>query len=362
MERIITDTTGFKRALKTVTDMLTAKEMKEYDLGINLEYKGTTGAITAIHPIEDVKIQAKFEGEEIEEAFKLFFYLEDLSESLKKYRKKEALYIDEGFSTIIFSTEEGMVSELPTDDEEIEISPIKEFHEVSRGDFITSINAARASNKTTYHDSTMTLKFALSSKRLNIFATNFAQIVTSGLVLDKPTKERFEVNLPTSSLTKVRNVIQRGKGKKLRFAEKDGILSLMTDTTFVLFKSDEVQHINLNSIIKEMSWEETIYNFDTETNNKVLDSQYELLRDKEKEKDDEGIEDYKYIYIDVNDADGKLAFTQKETNRYVLTKDMYRLLSKLPASMEVAINEQAIFMNNNTEARRLMVLIPINTI
>ena len=366
MGKVETTTTDFKRALKTVTDTMTASEQKTYDVGIHIHYKGDTGTITMRHPVNQMVVIANFEGEPNENELDMLFFIEDLSNSLKKFRKKESLYIDEGMGTIMISVESGMVYESTLLQDEIPVPELKDVYVMNRKEFIDILNISQAVTKTTFDDSTMSLQFVGARNKLHIKATNFAQMSISELVLDRAVTKPFEVTLSAKELTKVRNVIDRGKSDLVSFSYSDNYLLLKTDITGVGFvNEDKVNHINANMVLKSLKWEKEIYKIDAVSNLEVIKEQYSELRtaedyrDEENNRDDELIAKYQSIYLTNDPKDGCLKFSQEPRGVKVDTRDMNSLFSKIPNEMEVAFSKKAMLMNYATDTMKTMILVPI---
>lgn len=360
MQKIETTTTSFKKALKTVTDTMTATEQKKYDVGIEIYYEGEIGTITMEHPLNGIIVSADFEGEHHDGIFDTLFYIGSLSEDLKKYRKKEALYLDIGMDTVIISTEKGIFYESVLEEERIDIPKLTNVYTINRKDFIEVLNVGQAVTKTSFHDSTMSLHIVGAKNKLHVKATNFSQIALSELNLDKAIIKPFQLTLSAKEITKVRNVLERGKGKDLMFSINGDMLTLKSLSTSVAFKHEKgIDHINANKVLKTLVWDDEIFTLSVKDSKETVAKQYEHLRTGEKEKNENGIENFQNIYLKKNNNTKEVKFSQEQDMVCVSTRDMNNLLSKLPDEMEVAFSKQAILMNNKTNSRKTMVLIPI---
>lgn len=369
MERIITNTTSFKRTLKTVTDILTVSEMREYDLGIQIKYKDGVLKFSAEHPEHQLIVEADLKCDSEATESTGFFYLGDLSENLKKYRKKEEFFIDIHEESIQFNTEEDCVWESDNHKFEVDFSFPEESFKVSKESLVDSMNLSRAINRTTYHDSTMSMHIVLNKETLSIYATNFVCMSYVSIPMSAECKTLTEFNLPTQLFTKVRNTIARGSGKNIQLSIQGDNLYISTDTTAIkLVNNAKVNNLSFSEIVKSLKWGKDAYTFDTKVNAQIVSESYDKLRESEKVEinDDnrneveQSIQDDSILYIDVSEQDRSINFSKVQQERQVLVRDMYSFISKLPDNLEVAISEGVLLFNKKAEDKRVMVLIPFN--
>lgn len=355
---IETTTTDFKRALNVVTNSMSASEMKLYDVGIQLRYSGTTGTLIMKHPLTELISMADFEGNASEESFETVFFLGTLLNDLKPLRKKEDITIELG-SEIILSTDEDEIFRDETVEDRIHIPAQTKLYEMNRKDFIDVLHVSGSLTKTTFMESTMSAQIVGYKDKLHVNVTNLAQFAQSNLQLDKEISETFDITLDAKEITKVRNVISKGKGKIVKFFVNGQNMGFITDTTTVIFKSMvNVSHIDVNKIFQYLSWEDNFYAFDSKVNAEIAKVQYDLLREAEKEKDKELEKTYQVVPFNRDLDIKKIILDTEGTFGKVPTRDMYNIIKKLPNEMEVAVNDKCILFNNKTDTKQIMLLVP----
>lgn len=358
---ITTTTTLFKRAINTVTGILTPAVLKKYDVGVQLQYSGTTGSVMMWNPETETVASATFEGEPSEEDVEVLFYLGDLLEYLKAFRKKEPLYIHLDEDEIFIRTDDGIIYENDLDEARIHIPAITSTYEMNRKSFIELLHIAQSVTKTTFSESTMSVQIRGQENKLHLLATNLAQFMEGNLVLDNPVSKPFTITLDAKDITRVRNVVSKGKGKTVTFYVNGQHMVLMTETTMVMFKElPNVQHIDINGVFRYLSWEDQFYTFESKLNTEIVKERYDLLRTAEKDKNKSSEEEFQVIYVNKDKENLLVELTNEDTGIFVSTRDLHNTCSKLPDEMEVAVNEQCILLNNKTDERQVMLLIPVS--
>lgn len=362
MNRIKTNTTDFKRALKTITDILTASEKKEHNLDIGFQCKLGLLTMSTKHPIDDILVKATFEVEEPTKDEDLFvIHLGELTEILKKYRKKEDLFISIDGRNVTFGTNEEDIYEtnsIDTDFEDVSCVGVSGV-EVNRKHLIEGLNMSRSVNRSTFHDSSMVVKFAYTGKELLLYATNFAQIVVSTIHTLGEDVQSFDVNLPTNLLTKVRNTISRGSGENVIVSEHNNWLTIETNNSVVQFKGDVgLKYVNFNNIISSITWDEEVYSFNTKENKTILDDVYSKLREAEDSKDEDLIKTYSSVHFNYNDKQVK--FSEEEQEYSLFTRDFNSIVNRLPSKLDVAISKEAVLFKHDYEHGRMLLLVPYN--
>lgn len=368
MERIITNTTDFKRNLKTVTDMLTASEARDYDLGIYYKYDKGELLFSAEHPVHSFQAEAKFEADsDLDEASICgFFHLGELSERLKKYRRKEDFYIDTTNTQVIFSTNEQVVYETERKELEVNLDEPEQSYQVNRKAFIDLLNLSRSVNETTFHDSTMLVRMILNKNLLVMMSNNLSQMSYASQVLDKPTERALEFGLPVQQLTRVRNTVARGKGDNVAISIVDNRLFLATNTTRLILQNYvPSEYVEFGSIISGIQWRSDVYHLAVDLNTKTVKEAYDKLMvvEKDDESSKETEQEYSELFIDVEEENKTISFTTEKTSRQVLVKDVHSFIGKVPSSkLEVALSDNALLFNSAGEKERFMIILPFNVI
>lgn len=363
MSNVKTTTTSFKKALKTVTDTLTASEQKMYDVALEIEYTGDEGSITMEHPINGMYVTANFKGEKYGDIYHVTFYIGDLVDKLKPFRRKETLYLDIGMDTFVLSSEEGIVFETALEGSGYKIPTFKETYLCNRKKIIEILRIGQAVTKTSFHASTMALHLVASANKLHVKATNFSLVSISEVNLVEGLVEKpFEVTLSAKEITKVRNVLERGTGKYVSFGKYEDYFLLETDSTSVIFKDEEeITHLNVNKIIKNQKWQKVIYTLNTEIATETVKEQYDKLRTAEDEKDEDGIEISQCIHLVKHNDYKELKFSKELHDYHVNTRDMHSVMNRLPVEMQVAFSKKAIMLNYKDDDYKTMLLVPILT-
>ena len=360
MSNVKTTTTNFKKALKTVTDTLTATEQKMYDVGIEIEYTGEEGTITMQHPTNEMFVMANFKGEKHESRYHVSFYIGDLVDKLKPFRRKEDLYLDTGLDSFVLSSDDGIVFETAIEGSGYDVHTFDNTYKCNRKKLIEVLRIGQAVNRTTFSESTTSLHMVAVANKLHIRATNLSLLSMSELFIKEGRVEKpFEVTLSSKEATKVRNVLERGTGKNVYFAKHKESFMLMTDSTKVVFKDEDLTHVDASKIIKALKWEREVYELDTEISSKVVRKQYERLRTAEDEKNEANITLYQNIYLKKKDESKELMFLTEQQAVHVNTRSMNSVLNRLPKKMQVAFNDKAIMLNHSDDDYKTMLLIPV---
>lgn len=354
--KAITVTTVFKKALKTVLDTLTATEQKNYDVGIGLQVDETGGIIIMEHPVEPITVTAKFSAElEGEDRLDCLFYLGELVEDLKHFRKKEALYID-ARGEIVLSVEDGMFYRADPDTERIAIPTFNSIHDCKKSDVIQMIGIGQAVSKTTFHPSTSVLQVVMNKTKLFGKSTNFAQLAVSKVTLETASNGPVSFDIPAKWLTKVRYVLERDKKPSLSIALGSDTISFVTKTTQIIMKQQTSEvGVNAGNIMKQLTFSGKSFAFGIEQNQKDVKAHYETLRQKEDDKaDDEKA--YQTIGLIMDGSDCRVSTSDRAIQ--VATRDLNSLLSKLDGEWNGKLSEKAIKLSRINEGAKHTILIP----
>lgn len=368
MERVITNTTIFKRNLKTVTDMLTASESRDYDLGVYIQYREGKLLFSAEHPVHSFWVESGCEAttESDSKVIGAFFHLGELSELLKKYRRKEDFYIDITNEQVIFSTSDDVVYKTERKELEVNIEKPEQSYLVNRKVFIDLLNLSRSVNQTTYHDSTMLIRMVLNNDLLVMISSNLSQMSYVSQKLDKNAERMLNFSLPVQQLTRVRDTVSRGKGENLAISIVDNRLFLTTETTrLVLENYVPSEYLDLNAIISSVEWGSDVYHLNVDSNIKLVTEAYDKLREIEKddEIDKETEQKYSELFIDVEDGNKTISFTSDATDKQVLVRDVHSFIDKVPSdSLEVALSDNVLLFNHSGKDERIMIILPFNNI
>lgn len=361
MERIETTTTAFKKALKTVTDLLTDKEIETYDVGIGLRYKGTTGTLLMEHPENGMAVCADFEGEPTTAELDTLFYSGSLLTALKAFRKKEPLYIEEEVGTVLLSSELGLFYESVAEEDRVHFPARENSVTADKQTFLNALTLCQTVTKTSFHPSTKTIRGQVVGQKLHLHATNFAQVVLAQIGITEPVEMPFSFVLPVGLVTKVRNTIARGTGKTVTVYQSGQTVVLKTTDTCVSFENDlDVTHLDLVALVKRQSWETPLYAYDAGANHTVVTEAYEALRQAETEKDGDASARHATLYMALDPITQTLTVSKEVTPDRVYTRDLYALSSKWTGNWSVAKSAGGLLFHSQTDKGKTLVLIPIS--
>lgn len=354
--KAITQTTVFKKALKTVFDTLTATEQKEYDVGIGLQVDSQGGRLLLEHPVDPLIVTAEFPADlDGEEPVDCLFYLGELIDDLKHFRKKETLYID-ARGELVLSVEDGMFYRADLDNERIAIPEGTSEHVVQKSDVIQMIGIAQAVTKTTFHPSSSVLQVVMNKRKLYGKATNFAQMAISELTLDTPVSQLTAFDIPAKWLTKLRYVLERDKKTGLTIRMGPESVTFLTETTEFSMERQEVQDgINAGAIMKQLTFEKHPFGFDLEQHETELKEQYKTLRQKEIDKADD-IQKYQVIGFSV--INHACTVIKENVQMNVPTRDMNAIIPKMTGEWIGHRSKEAMKLSQVTDGVKHTILIP----
>lgn len=354
--KAVTQTTVFKKALKTILDTMTAKEQQAYDVGIGLQVNQTGGTLIMEHPVEPLIVTAEFPAELNGDApVDCLFYLGDLAEDLKYFRKKEDIFID-SIGELVLSVEDGMFYTAELDEERIELPVPESSHAVSKEGVIQLVGIAQAITKPTFHPSSSALQVVMNKGKLFGKATNFAQLAISELALSEPTDKALAFDIPAKWLTKLRYVLERDKGTSLSVRIASQTVALSTDTTQIIMKRNASEEgINAGDIVKRLRFSSATFTFNVDEQLKRVKEQYQCLRKAEDAKAD-AVDTYQTVQLTVDNGVCSVAETDGQMTLY--TRDLNTLLPKLEGEWEGKTSENVVKLIRSDAESKHAIYIP----
>lgn len=359
MKRIETTTTEFKKALKTVLDTMTEKEQKTYDVGIELVLQPNEAVLRMEHPTEKIIVSATFPSEHDVEA-RVLFYLGDLAEDLKQFRKKEALWLTIVEGVIELSVADGRLYEAQLDDERILMLPQIDYVALDKSAFIDSLNLSQAVTKRTFHASTSAIQFALSGSTLYAKATNFAQLYLGELKTEGATPSIDMFSLSAHLITKVRDVLMRDKSKHIQLTVFKEWVSMETETTTIAFERvDTGAHLVAKDVLSKLSYTTPSIPVELEKIKTSSNLTYAKWKEATDAKDTEGVATHSHVWLSLGDtcnvqpplADG----------HPVYIKDMKNMTAKMTGDWSAQLSEShnvLQFTSQNKQLYRHTLIVP----
>lgn len=355
-----TTTTDFKRALNTLKQGITNSDLRDNDIPVKVSYANGLSTLSFIHPATELYVKTEFPIIESNDINSCVVSINELLKEMKKYRKKEEMKLETTNAELKVSVNDDEVSFSLMDDyfSPISYSTIDRYQnrlkvdvKLNKNNFVELMNQLNSITSTTFHPSTNHLDFVVHNDKIHGKSTNFEQFSYAHIVADEVVNNgKYPFVITGDDVTKVRNIIDRSKGEKMAISEADDYILFITETSTVGIAKD-IEDISLSakSIAQYVS---QTSDANIATWKTFIEEKYSKLREFEKSKNKEMIEENESVYF----YDGELV---ENISRIGLgVRDVRNVLNQLNDEVKIGTNDYGLTIAEEKENKKITFFFP----